>query len=195
MVETFTTEAEALTALHDQERPEAERVAAADALARMGSEGAIDAMFSVLESAEAGLGLALAEALRAMNAGAVLAGRLSSGDDEVRRTAALFLVRLGDSQTAEALIRACADPDAKVRSQVCQALARLEAPGVLDALRGRLGDPSPDVRSMAAYGVAARGAAADAAAVSAALDAEEDPVARTFLRQALRRLEAAGAKR
>jgi HEAT repeat protein len=185
---SFESAEAALRVLLDNEREESERIEAASALGTMGDAASVMPMFGALDSSETGLGLAIAAALKELNAGTLLASDLKLGDVGKRRLAALCLVRLGDARTLDALVEASGDEDTEVRAQVYEALARLEGPEALGALRKGLTDASPDVRGMAAYGVGVRGDETDVATLERVLEGEEDVVAKTFLRQALKRL-------
>jgi len=180
--------AEALRVLDDEERPEPERIAAARQLASCGTIRQIAPMLSVLERAEAGLGLEITDALRTLGAGAVLARDLKHGTDERRERAAIALVRLKDPSTLPALREALRDPVEKVRQQVCQGLARLEGPEPARLLVRALSDPSSDVRCLAADALWRRGAHEAEPDLRAALAGETDDLARDYFEEALRRL-------
>ncbi len=186
----FKTAEEAVAVLRDGDRDEGERIEAAQALGTMGNAGSIGPMFHTLESAETGLSLALAEALRQLNVGALLSRDLKFGTVQKRRLAALGFVRIQDPRSLDALTGATGDEDDEVRSQVYQALGRLEGPRVLEALIGGLKDAFPEARAMAAYGIGQLkdDSNAGVAALEAALEEEADDVARVYFEKALKRL-------
>ncbi|GIW72207.1 MAG: hypothetical protein KatS3mg102_1749 [Planctomycetota bacterium] len=181
---------EALAVLADDTRDEPARLGAVAVLRTGARIEHLDRMFAVLERAETELALAISEALRAMNAQAVLTRLLRTGSERERALAAMRLVRLGDARAVPALLE-CArtEQQPRVRALIYEALARLSAePGVAEALLEGLDDPDPDVRCHAAYGLGTSGAAAARAALEQRLEAENDDVAREFIERASRRL-------
>lgn len=177
---------EALAAVGDQERPEPERIAAAERLGALKHTAAIDRLFAIFESAETYLARAIGAALRAMDAGAKVVKGLRSPDPAVRERAAERLLRLGDPKTEAAILDGLKDPEPRVRRALIQALARIPGQKPRQAIEKALKDRDPSVRSMAAAGLGATKDAAVAPVLKAALDAETDDIARDFIERAIR---------
>jgi HEAT repeat protein len=187
-----STAEQALAILEDEERPEHERLEAVAFLRDNGRAEHVDRLFTVLERSEVGLGLPIVEALRAMNAQALVTRHLRFGRPTQRQLAAMRLVRLADAAAAPALLEARKDPIARLRVDVYEALARIPtAPGVLDGLIDGLTDPDPDARSAAVWGLGASGDAVALPHLQQRLDRETDDVSRHFLKQAIRKLRRA----
>jgi HEAT repeat protein len=187
----FNSAEEALAALRDDERPEAERILAAQALSTLGTIKCIGPMFETLERSESGLGLEIAAALRALQAGALLTRDLKTGNERRREIAALGLLRLNDPGTVPALLGAQGDSEERIRVRVFEALARIATTEALDALEAALSDDNADVRCTAADAMARHRRAGASEAIERQLEVETDSVARSYLERALKRLGAA----
>lgn len=177
----------ALSTLIDWERPEAERIEAAKAVAAAKDPAAIPSLFAVLEGAEVELARAVLQALRDLDAASTLARSLAAKEPEKRRVAAERLALLQDPRSAAALVEAAKDGDAKVRTTVIRALSLLSGPKVYDALEAALADPSAETRSYAAAGLGRSGDARAVARLEKAFEAEEDETVKDFIERALRR--------
>jgi HEAT repeat protein len=178
---------EALAVLADPERPEAERIAAAERLGALGHTAAIDRMFAVRERCETYLARAIGAALRAMNAGPEVAKGLRSADPEARIRAAERLLRLDDPRMEASILEGLRDPEPRVRRALVQALARIESPSAAAAVDRALADRHPDVRAVAVAAVGARRDPAAAAKLRDLLERESDDVVRDFIERALGR--------
>lgn len=97
----------------------------------------------------------------------------SSRPAEVRLGAEL-LGRIGLPDAVPALVAQVAHPDERVRLAVIQALGHYREKAVVEPLRHALGHDSPTIRAEAGRALAARGSAAIAMPLLAALDAERD---------------------
>jgi HEAT repeat protein len=79
-------------------------------------------------------------------------GLLQSSDEGVRRAAARALLQVDSSQSLAVLVAAGCDADADVRQGIVAAVGEWGGPSVSLWLRERLAqDPSPEVRTEAAY--------------------------------------------
>lgn len=94
------------------------------------------------------------EALGASEVGPRLASLLDDGDPGVRGFAAIGLWRRGETEQVAALVAALArETDARARWRIVYALARLDDPATLAALRPLLFDDDPRVSGFAARGL------------------------------------------
>jgi len=85
-----------------------------------------------------------------------------------------LLGRLGVPEAVPALVAQVAHPDERVRLAVVQAMGHYREKAVVEPLRQALGHDTPSVRAEAGRALAARGSAAIAMPLLAALDAERD---------------------
>ncbi len=130
------------------------KVAACEALARLGDPSAVPALFPLLAEESPRVTQAATEALQALGGPRAQEGALEasrSGSPNVRRAAIRILAYFGWGAAVDALLSASADPDERVRDAAINGLPYIEDPralqGLLDLARG------PDAR---ARGVAMR---------------------------------------
>ncbi len=183
---------QALKALKDPERPQADRIQAAKTLGKRGGPAHVDILLMIVAQNDFELQAAAAEALRQLDAARkVVVPRLQAKDAKARQRAATDLRRIVDPRTAGALLEAAkTEREPRVRSILFAALAELKAPEAMPALERALADPDRDVRCYTAAGLAAARHARALPALERAIEAELDGVTRFFLQDARRRLNA-----
>jgi sialidase-1 len=103
------------------------------------------------------------------------------------------LAEVGDGTKLRAAL--AQDEDAKLKLMAAAALARCGHPTALDAARKRLADADREIRKIAAWVLGLLGEAADAEAIAAAFEKENDPLAKAYAVHALALLGDAGARK
>ncbi len=127
--------------------------------------------------------LAIWRVPRTHEAVSAVAVHLANADPETRWRAAYALMRMSAPAAVQTMIAAMQDPDHRVRMNAARALNAPDADSASSraaaqgALRSALADPHPHVVIQAARTLAGYGDAADAAAITALLNAEDGNVA------------------
>lgn len=152
-----------------------ERVRTSEVL-RAGGLAAAELMLEVLKQSETvGPRGFLVDALAGMpEALPVVLPLARSARPSEARLAAELLGRMGVPDAVPALVAQAAHPDERVRLAVIQALGHYRDKAVVEPLRHALGHDSPTIRAEAGRALAARGSAAIAMPLLAALEAERD---------------------
>lgn len=174
------------------EAPEV-RAAAAVALGRIGEGTGLRGLIEALKDPAPEVRVAAALALGQLRGdGAVTAlGRTLSSDSSwwVRHAAAISLGRGRRPFAVGALAEALgSEPRWQVRLQAVKSLQELGTPRAAEAASVALADPDSGVRAAAGQAVAAIGSYRQVSALTAALDAENDPSTREILRSSYRKL-------
>jgi HEAT repeat protein len=136
------------------------RVAAADALGKLGDPRAVEPLVSALGDDRAGVRCAAAEALGKLSdtrAIEPLIKALGDGDYDVRGAAAGALGKLGDARAIESLISALGDGENGVRRAAADALGKLGDKRAVDSLVRALADREAPVRRAAVESLAGIG--------------------------------------
>jgi HEAT repeat protein len=147
--------AEAFVETLTADRPEL-RMAAANALRRLGDPGALPALVDVLDDPEARVRARAARACGAIGderAADALAARLDDPRGRVRREAADALASIGTDRALTPLIGAVTDDDDEVRYAAVMALGGYQGPEAIDPLIAALDDESDVVRRAAVFSI------------------------------------------
>ena len=113
-------------------------------------------------------------------------GLLRSSDTAIRRSAVRALLQIDSSQSISALVAAGRDSDADVRQGIVAAVGEWGGPAVSPWLRERLAkDPSPGVRTEAAYRLGMLNDADTRAALETAAVADADSGVRRWAKQGI----------
>jgi HEAT repeat protein len=147
--------AEAFVETLTADRPEL-RMAAANALRRLGDPGALPALIDVLDDPEARVRARAARACGAIGderAADALAARLDDPRGRVRREAADALASIGTDRALTPLIGAVTDDDDEVRYAAVMALGGYQGPEAIDPLIAALDDGSDVVRRAAVFSI------------------------------------------
>jgi HEAT repeat protein len=170
-----TRAGEALRTLLDDPSPEV-RIAALDALGRLGDGRAFEAVLACLDDPHAvvrEVALIAASSLGRERALEAVHAALGGPHPELRFQAVAALAELDPDAARAPLTERLGDDDARVRAHAAEALATLgDDPATRRALAARLQDPSPEVRSEAAAALAVFG---DVRAIPALRGALQDP--------------------
>jgi HEAT repeat protein len=128
------------------------RVAACEALGRIGAVGWVRAVFPLLADTNTRVSFAAMAAIQALGGAETesLATAAARADDaRVRRMAMRILGYFGFPSALELFLRALEDPDERVRESAIQGLPFLEDPRATEALLRVSRDPSPRTRGAA----------------------------------------------
>ena len=113
-------------------------------------------------------------------------GLLRSSDTAIRRSAVRALLQIDSSQSIAALVAAGRDSDADVRQGIVAAVGEWGGPAVSPWLRERLAqDPSPGVRTEAAYRLGILNDAATRAALETAAVTDADSGVRRWAKRGI----------
>jgi HEAT repeat protein len=126
---------------------------AAEALGQIGSDRAVDALFSALKDKNGFVRLRAAIALGQVGSDRVvdaLFSALKDEDSNVRWRAAEALGRIGSDRAVDALISALKDDDSDVRDRAAEALGQIGSDRAVDALFSALKDKNGFVHLRAA---------------------------------------------
>jgi HEAT repeat protein len=147
--------AEAFVETLDADRPEL-RMAAANALRRLGDPGALPSLVDALDDPETRVRARAARACGAIGderAADTLAARLDDPASRVRREAADALAAIGTDKALTPLIGAVTDDDDEVRYAAVMALGGYQGPEAIDPLITALDDESDVVRRAAVFSI------------------------------------------
>ncbi|GAB6863230.1 HEAT repeat domain-containing protein [Haloplanus litoreus] len=147
--------AEAFVETLNADRPEL-RMAAANALRRLGDPGALPALIDVLDDPEPRVRARAARACGAIGderAANALAARLDDPASRVRREAADALASIGTDRALTPLIGAVTDDNDEVRYAAVMALGGYQGPEAIDPLIAALDDESDVVRRAAVFSI------------------------------------------
>jgi len=147
--------AEAFVETLDADRPEL-RMAAANALRRLGDPGALPSLVDALDDPEPRVRARAARACGAIGderAADTLAARLDDPASRVRREAADALAAIGTDKALSPLIGAVTDDDDEVRYAAVMALGGYQGPEAIDPLITALDDESDVVRRAAVFSI------------------------------------------
>jgi HEAT repeat protein len=147
--------AEAFVEALSSGRPEL-RMAAANALRRLGDPGALPALVDTLDDPNPRVRARAARACGAIGderAAPALANRLSDPDGRVRRDAADALAAIGTERALAPLLGAVTDANDQVRYAAVMALGSYQGPEAIDPLITALDDESDVVRRAAVFSI------------------------------------------
>lgn len=133
------------------------RLAAVNALGKIGGDRVVDALIDALRDADAKVRSAAAfwlQYLRAPRSVEPLCAALTDLDAGVRQAVALALWWLEDPRSVDPLLRAIEDPDRSVRSNAYLALSAIDDPRVVRVMLDALSSPDPFLRRSGAGGLA-----------------------------------------
>jgi HEAT repeat protein len=172
------------------------RVAGVRALGRLGSgldEATIERVLSLVNDPVDEVRDAASWAIGEMEPPARLAERLAEltahPRPETRRAAALALLSVGASVTADQLLSVADDEDAEVRQTALAALAELGDRRVIPLLKDRLrGDPVSGVRSEAAFRLGKLGSGADVEQLREVIEKDSNAIVRRWAEWATQQL-------
>jgi len=160
------------TALEDENSDV--RSSAAEALGKIGSEKAVEALLQAFKDEDWNVRYRAAEALAMIGSEKVVEALLQAlkhEDSDVRRSAAEALGNIGSEKVVEALLQALKHEDSDVRSHAAVVLGKIGSEKAVEALLLALKDEDSHVRSIAA---AALGKIGSEKAVEALLQALKD---------------------
>lgn len=166
------------------------RVEAANALAKLGDEAALDVLLSLIGDPDGAVRQSVVAALNSIGSPKMperVKPLLRDDDPLVRESAAKIAGYFGYSDCADALLECCNDPDERVRKAAVEHLPFLEDHRIAPVLASKLKTDTPKIRAAVA---AAMGNVEGPIAVSNLLPAlnDEDPWVRYFAAQSLGRL-------
>jgi len=147
--------AEAFVETLSADRPEL-RMAAANALRRLGDSGALPALIETLDDPNPRVRARVARACGAIGderAAGALASRLDDSVGRVRREAADALAAIGTERALKPLLDAADDANDEVRYAAVMALGGYQGPAAIDPLIGALDDDSDVVRRAAVFSI------------------------------------------
>ncbi|AXG06865.1 HEAT repeat domain-containing protein [Haloplanus rubicundus] len=147
--------AEAFVETLSADRPEL-RMAAANALRRLGDSGALPALVETLDDPNPRVRARVARACGAIGderATDALGARLDDPVGQVRREAADALAAIGTDRALKPLLDAAADENDEVRYAAVMALGGYRGPEAIDPLIGALDDDSDVVRRAAVFSI------------------------------------------
>ncbi len=173
----------------DDDASEAERIAAVEVLRATKPVAAVLPLALQLPRVEDQLKAAIREALIEMDGPATIAMDLESDDDDVRIRAAESLALIPAPSGVAPLLRALADPVARVRELAASALGLYADRSAVAPLCTLLAsDPDPDVRSAAAQSLGHLSGGVALEALEMAYDRDPDDFARILIGEALTRI-------
>jgi len=176
----------ALSLLRAAERPEEERIVAAQRLAELGATDAVDPMLAVLQTSEGELRRAVIAALHTLGATTVLLAWLSQREVPRRQLAAHCLMLLADPAAEVGMIEALPVGDMEVQVALALAIAAIGSERGLRALAGLLADAQPTARGAAALAIGRFRSNEARGILERALARESDPTVRGLLEDSLR---------
>jgi HEAT repeat protein len=147
--------AEAFVGTLSADRPEL-RMAAANALRRLGDPAALPALIEALDDPHPGVRARAARACGAVGddrAAPALAARLDDGAGSVRRDAADALATIGTDRALKPLVGAVTDENEQVRYAAVMALGGYGRPAAIEPLVTALDDDSDAIRRAAVYSI------------------------------------------
>jgi HEAT repeat protein len=163
------------------------RIEAANALARIGDEAALDSLLNLIGDADGAVRQAVVGALNSIGSSRMeqlIKPLLRDERPLVRESAAKIAGYFGYEDCADLLIECCNDADERVRKAAVEHLPYLEDDRVAAILKAKLKEDTPKVRAAAA---AALGKVGEESNLRASLK-DQDPWVRYFAAQSLGRL-------
>ena len=164
------------------------RVEAAQALARIGDESALDSLLNLIGDADGAVRQAVVGALNSIGSARMqqlIKPLLRDERPLVRESAARIAGYFGYENCADLLLECCDDEDERVRQAAVEHLPYLEDDRVISVLSKKLSSDIPRVRAAVA---AALGKVPHSEAILLTAFADDDPWVRYFAAQSLGRL-------